>query len=210
MVIGITGSSGAGKSTVCEILKNKYGAKIINADKIAKDLSQKGTAYLAEIVRKFGQEILLENGELNRRKLAEIIYHNEEKRELLNNCTFKYICKEIEKQIKDYTNSYKNEKLNNYENLLKNNELIIAIDAPLLFEANAQDICDITIAVISQNKEDQINRIIKRDNINRSHAIARINAQKSNDFYKNKCNYTIINDNKLLDLESQIDNILKK
>ena len=210
MVIGITGSSGAGKSTVCEILQRKYRAKIISADKIAKNLSQKETAYLAEIVKKFGQEILLENGELNRRKLADIIYNNEEKRETLNNCTFKYICKKMEKQIKEYTDIYKKEKLNNCVNSLKNNELIIAIDAPLLFEANAQNMCDITIAVISQNKEAQINRIIKRDNIDKSHAIARLNAQKSNEFYINKCNYTIINDNKLLDLETQIDNILRK
>ncbi len=210
MVIGITGSSGAGKSTVCEILQRKYKAKIISADKIAKNLSQKETAYLTEIVKNFGQEILLENGELNRRKLADIIYNSEEKREILNNCTFKYICKEIEKQIKEYTDIYKKEKLNNCVYSLKNNELIIAIDAPLLFEANAQNMCNITIAVISQNKETQINRIINRDNIDKSHAIARINAQKSNDFYINKCNYTIINDNKLLDLETQIDYILKK
>ena len=79
MIIGITGNSGAGKSTVCEILQKRYEAKIINADKIAKELSKKGTSYLAEIVKKFGQEILLENGELNRRKLADIIYHNRKK-----------------------------------------------------------------------------------------------------------------------------------
>ena len=73
MIIGITGSSGAGKSTVCEILKNEYHVKVINADKIAKELSKKGTLYLLEIVEKFGEEILLENEELNRKKLANIV-----------------------------------------------------------------------------------------------------------------------------------------
>ena len=208
MIIGITGSSGAGKSTICEILQRKYEANIISADKIAKELSQKGTNYLAEIVKNFGQEILLENGELNRRKLADIIYYNEEKRQILNNCTLKYISKEIEKQIKEHTNNY-NEKLNNGEYSKNKATLLIAIDAPLLFEANLENLCDITIAVISKNKDAQINRIIKRDNIDRSHAIARINAQKSNEFYINKCNYTVINDDKALDLEKQIDNILK-
>ena len=53
MIIGITGSSGAGKSTVCEILQNKYNAKVINADKISKQLSKKGTDYLKEIVEQF-------------------------------------------------------------------------------------------------------------------------------------------------------------
>ena len=84
MIIGITGSSGAGKSTVCELLQKLYHAKIISADKIAKELSQKGTAYLAQIVEKFGNHILLEDGELNRKALANIIYQNEEKRRLLS------------------------------------------------------------------------------------------------------------------------------
>ena len=57
MVIGITGSSGAGKSTVCEILEKKYDSKTITADKIARELSKKGTEYLNEIVEKFGNYI---------------------------------------------------------------------------------------------------------------------------------------------------------
>ena len=74
MILGITGSSGAGKSTVCEILEKDYHAKVINADKIAKKLSKKGTEYLSKIAQNFGTDILLENGELNRKKLADIIY----------------------------------------------------------------------------------------------------------------------------------------
>ena len=91
MILGITGSSGAGKSTVCEILERKYSSQTINADKISKQLSKQGTNYLHEIVQKFGNDILLENGELNRKKLANIIYSNSTKRNELNNITFKYI-----------------------------------------------------------------------------------------------------------------------
>ena len=80
----------------------------------------------------------------------------------------------------------------------------------MLFEAKLEKICNITIAVISKNKEAQINRIMKRDGIEKSHATARINAQKSNEFYTNKCTYTIINDDKVLDLESQVNNIFRK
>ena len=144
MIIGITGSSGAGKSTICEILQEKYNAKIITADKIAKELSQKGTKYLQKIVEQFGQEILLENGELNRKKLANIIYYNSQKREELNNCTLKYICEEIKKQIDEYINNYKG------SNESETKKLIIAIDAPLLFESNLDKICDAVVGVIAK------------------------------------------------------------
>lgn len=192
MILGITGSSGAGKSTVCEILEKKYHAKIINADKIAKKLSQKGTEYLAKIVQNFGIDILLANGELNRRKLADIIYQDSQKRELLNKCTFQYIKKEIEKQIQEAQ------------------EELIAIDAPLLFEAKLEEFCNFTIAVIAKNKEIQLQRIMKRDGIEEAHAKQRIAAQPENEYYISKCDYQIINDNKLEDMEAQIDRTIKK
>ena len=187
MILGITGSSGAGKSTVCEILERKYSSQTINADKIAKQLSKQGTNYLQEIIQNFGDDILLEDGELNRRKLANIIYSNPEKRDELNNITFKYIKNEIKEQI------------------AKSNNNIIAIDAPLLLEANLQEICDKTIAVISEDRNLQIKRIIKRDNIDKEHAIARLNAQHPNEFYIQKSDNTLINDETL---EQQIEKLL--
>ena len=187
MILGITGSSGAGKSTVCEILERKYNSQTINADKIAKQLSKQGTSYLQEIVQNFGNDILLQNGELDRKKLANIIYSNSDKRDELNNITFKYIKNEIKDQIKKSDNN------------------IIAIDAPLLLEANLQEICDKTIAVISEDRGLQIQRIIKRDNIDREHAIARLNAQHSNEFYMQNCDDTIINNDTL---EKQIEKLL--
>ena len=122
MIIGITGSSGAGKSTVAEILENQYHAKTIMADKIAKTLSKKGSHYLNEIVENFGTCILQSNGELNRKKLANLIYHNVEKRNTLNSCTLKYIVQEIKEEIQNLKRE------NTYQ--------LIALDAPLLFEAN--------------------------------------------------------------------------
>ena len=75
-IIGVTGSSGAGKDTLCEILENKYEAEIVDADKIAKELSKKGTMYLQSIVESFGSGIVDRKGELNRKKLASIIYED--------------------------------------------------------------------------------------------------------------------------------------
>lgn len=188
MILGITGSSGAGKSKVCEILEAKYKSQTINTDKIAKQLSKPGTEYLKEIILEFGKNILLQNGELDRKKLANIIYSDSDKRNKLNNITFKYIKKETEQQIEKSKNS------------------IIAIDAPLLIEAKMQYLCDKTIAVVSEDKNIQIQRIIERDNIDKEHAIARLNAQHSNEFYIQNCDYTLINDKTL---EEQIDKIVK-
>ncbi len=192
MIIGITGSSGAGKSTVCEILKNKYNARIIDADKISKELSRKGTVYLEEIVEKFGKGILLKNGELDRKKLAKIIYGSEEKREILNNCTLKYIKEKIEQEL---------QKLDN--------EKIIAIDAPLLFEAKLDSMCEFVIAVISDNIGLQIERIIKRDGITKEQAIARLKAQKTNEFYTTRSKYVIVNNGKIQEVEKKLDKIIK-
>ena len=155
MIIGITGSSGAGKSTICEILQKEYNVKIINADKIAKRLSCKGTSYINEIIEKFGKDIVDEKGELKRKKLAQIIYNNSDKRKELNNCTFKYIKKEIEEEIKE----------------IEKDEIII-IDAPLLFECGLDKLCDKVIGVISK-RDLQIERIIARDNIDYNQAESR-------------------------------------
>lgn len=191
MIIGITGSSGSGKSTICKMLAKDYNVKVINADKIAKKLSQKGSSYIIDIIKTFGKDIVNEDGELKRKKLAEIIYSNSQKREALNKCTFKYIKAEINKQIKK----------------VKDNTTIL-IDAPLLFEAELDKICDKVIGVIS-DKELQVERIVARDNISYEQAEKRLAAQKSNEFYIKKCDMIIKNDN-YIDIEKSIEQIANK
>lgn len=190
MIIGITGSSGAGKSTVCEMLEAYYKVTIINADKVARKLSKRGTNYVIDIISKFGKSIVDENGELKRKKLAEIIYNNPKKREELNKCTFKYIKKEIERQIK------------------KSQTDTIIIDAPLLFESELNKVCDKVIGVIS-NRELQIERIVARDDIDYENAEKRINAQQTNGFYMDKCDAIIENNNNLKSIKENVEKLAK-
>ena len=192
MVIGITGSSGAGKSTICEILERDYNVKIINADKIARRLSKKGTNYVVDIIKVFGKDIVDEEGELKRRKLAEIIYSNDEMRKKLNNCTFKYIKKEIEKQINKLSS-----------------DIVAIIDAPLLFESGLNKVCDKIIGVIS-NRELQLDRIVARDNIDFEDAEKRLNSQQSNEFYIKNCDDIIENNNNFLSIENNVEKIANK
>lgn len=187
MVIGMTGSSGAGKSTICDILKRKYNVKVIDADEIARKLSKKGTNYINDIVSKFGNEIIDEEGELKRKKLAEIIYTNAQKRQELNECTFKYIKEEIKREIKDEKETY-------------------IIDAPLLYECGLDEICDKVIGVISK-RELQLDRIVARDNIDYESAEKRLQAQESNEFYIQRCDKIIENNDDLGYIEKHVDEI---
>lgn len=191
-IIGITGSSGAGKSTICDIIEKEYKVRIINADKIARKLSKKSTRYVEEIRQKFGNDIIDEQGELKRKKLAELIYSDSEKRKELNNCTLKYIKEEIQKQIED-----------------EKEVSVVVIDAPLLFESNLNEICHIVIGVISK-KELQIERIVARDNIDYEHAEKRINAQATNEEYIEKCDEIIENNNNLTEIEEIVRKIADK
>ncbi len=156
-------------------------------------MSIKGTNYIDEIQKEFGEDILDEDGNLRRKQLAEIIYSDEQKREKLNNCTFKYIRKEIEKQIEN----------------LKNQNITVIIDAPLLFECKLDELCTTVIGVIS-NKKLQIERIIARDNIEYEHAEKRLGAQQENTFYIDRCDEIIANDNDLKEIQRYAQQIAKK
>lgn len=190
-IIGITGSSGSGKSTVCEILNEKYNVKIIDADKIAKELLMVGTEYYKDVVSKFGTEITNDVGEIDRKKLANLIYNDDAKRKMLNNSTFYYVVEEIKTRVKE------------------TNNIDIIIDAPLLFESKLDNICNLTIGVISKESV-QIDRIVKRDSITKEQAYRRLKAQQTNEFYISKCTEIISNDNKHIEAEKQIEKIAKK
>ena len=191
-IIGVTGSSGSGKTTVCKILKENYNAYIMDADEIAKRLSKKGSMYLKSIIDYFGDDIIDNRGELKRKELANIIYENEEKREQLNKLTFIYVVDEIKKNI----------------NQLKGKEMIV-IDAPLLFESNLNQICDMVIGVIA-NEEEKIERMLDRDHITEEIAKKRLAIQKDNEFIQENADYIIENNANLEQLKEEIAKIKLK
>lgn len=187
MIIGITGSSGSGKSLVSELLSKRLNANLICADEIVKKMQIKGNRYLEEIIHVFGKEILLPSGELDRNKLAIIVFQDSEKKQKLDKLTEKYVVEEVKQQIQ--TQSDKN----------------TIIDAPLLIETKLNDYCDIVIAVIS-NKNLQIERICKRDKIDEAYAKLRLNAQQDNEFYIEHADYVI--ENYEGDLEEKVEKLL--
>lgn len=173
-VIGVTGSSGSGKSTVSKIIQKELNAKLIVADEIVKKMQEPGEEYFEKTIELLGSKYLNRDGKLNRRKVADLIFRDEEKREEINELTKKYIVTEIIRQIENSTSEY------------------IVIDVPLLVESGLNKICNIVIGVIS-NFEEQIKRICFRDNIAKEEAIIRLNIQPNNDFYKKNVDYIVEN-----------------
>ena len=194
-VIGITGPSGAGKTTLTSILKENYNTYSIDADEVARKLSSDNkTEYFKEMVKLFGKEVVNTDKSLDRKKIASIIYNNQEKRRKLNKLTFYYVVNNINEQIeKETTNDYQ----------------FIAIDVPLLYEAKMEKICDIVIAVVAEDEE-KILRICKRDNISKEIAKKRLEIQNNNEFFVKKADFVIHNDGSIENLEKSLKEIIEK
>lgn len=175
-VIGITGNSGSGKTTATKILKRLFDAEVIDADKVVRELSVPGTKYLDAIKEKFGESVFLEDGILNRKTLAEKIYNSKEDLEVLNGLTFKYVVEEIKFRIEESKSE------------------IIVLDAPLLFESGLNENCTAVIGLTAPF-ELKVERIVKRDGISEETAYSRINIQAKDEFYLNKADVVIENDN---------------
>ena len=170
IIIGLTGPTGSGKSSVSAAAE-KFGLKVIDCDKTARKATEKGTEGLKAITKAFGSEILNPDGTLNRKALAALAFKNRESTELLNKTILPYIVELV-----------KNETVG-HDTLL---------DAPTLFESGINEICDKTIAVLA-DREIRLKRITARDNLTLNEAKTRINAGKHEWFYKENADYIIYN-----------------
>lgn len=170
--IGLTGPTGAGKSTAAKFFRDK-GAFVIDCDVLAREIVMPGKKAWKEIVDYFGADILLQDGTLDRKKLGSIVFSDHQKRLVLNRITHKYITEELMKR-------------------LERTEGIAIIDAPLLFEAGLEALCDVVV-VVTAKEEIRQKRIIKRDQMSQEAAIQRIAAQKSNRDYEEKADYILEN-----------------
>lgn len=180
-VIGLTGQSGAGKTTVCRVFEEK-GFAIINADKIARQIMEKGMPCLAELTECFGNDILQEDGALNRQKLADIVFSDKEKLKQLNAISYPYITSEI---------------LNKIKKLSDEKCKYVLLDAPTLFESRADDFCNLIISVTATEKN-RTARIAQRDGITAEQIKKRFSSQHTERFFINHSDF-IIKNNKSVD-----------
>jgi len=180
MVIGLTGQTGAGKSTVSRIFSDN-GFAVINADNIARKVVEKGSKCLEEIADFFGKGVVTEDKTLDRKALAGIVFSDKTKLETLNTIIYPYITGEILRRIRECS---------------ENGEKLILLDAPTLFESRADDFCEIIISVLA-DPEVRKKRIIVRDGLTPDQAQKRMNSQLDEDFFESHSDYIIHNNGKL-------------
>ncbi len=180
--VGLTGPTGAGKSYVCEIFRQK-GSKIIDCDKIAHELTAKNAPILTELASEFGEDVV-KNGELDRKLLASRAFDTKEHTKKLNSILHPAIVEKCKEEAQGLT----------------------VLDASQLFEANMQNDCYNVIGVLA-DEDVRIKRIIARDNITEQQAKLRMSAQFDNDYFIDNCDYIIYNNGE--DIAAQTDNILE-
>lgn len=175
-VIGLTGTIGSGKSTVSNYLRQR-GYRIVDADQIAKRVTQKNQRGYRRVVASFSERVLDENQEIDRKKLSDIIFQDTAKRELLNDILHPIILEEIRLEIQHYRDL---------------GERQIFLDAPLLIECGLQALTD-KIIVVRANNEILIQRISKRDLISAEKAQSIIKAQMSTQEKEKAADYIVDN-----------------
>ena len=191
IVLGLTGQTGAGKSTLCQYLQQK-GCAVIDADQVARNVVEKGSACIADIVLEFGVEYLTVDGNLNRRKLGESVFTDKAKLKKLNDIMFPYIINNIKDKIAEAKEAA---------------DGIILLDAPTLFESGCDKFCDKVISVIA-SQDVRCHRIIERDGLSEEEAMHRITAQHSDAFYTERSWMVLQNNSDVEALKQQADHML--
>ncbi|MEQ8957804.1 MAG: dephospho-CoA kinase [Coleofasciculus sp. C2-GNP5-27] len=157
-IIGLTGGIGTGKTTVSNYLADTYQLPILDADIYARDAVRPGSPVLNRIITRYGSEVQLADGTLNRKRLGEIVFPNPKERQWLEQQIHPYVRDRIESQL----------------NILESPTVVLVI--PLLFEANMTDLVT-EIWVVSCPQDQQIQRIRERDRLSVEQAQSRLDSQ---------------------------------
>ena len=174
MIIGITGGSGCGKTTLLKVVREMGGA-VLDCDAIYHELLQTDKGMLAAIETRFPGTV--ENGQLQRKKLGQIVFSDEQALLDLNRITHAAVKREVLRR-------------------LETRPELAAIDAIGLFEGDLAELCHVTVAVTAP-RDARIRRLMDRDGISREYAEKRIDAQHSDAWFREKCGYVLENDGKL-------------
>ena len=190
-VIGLTGQTGAGKSTVRELFKAK-GATVIDADAVYHDIVDNDLSCLTDIVEHFSCIVLNDKGKLNRKALGRIVFSDQKELAVLNKIMFTYIVSAIKGKVTAYEHA---------------GARMIVIDGATLIESGCSKMCSVLISVTAE-EETRLTRIIHRDGISKRDAVRRVSAQHPEEFYIEASDYVIKNNGTPGDLEREAERVL--
>ena len=192
-IIGLTGPTGSGKSTVAKLLQEKDFAAI-DCDLVAREVVEKGSPLLEVLCEAFGSDILLSDGSLDRKALAKKAFCDQESTELLNSIMLPFIAERINERLM----------------LLADDGVeVTVLDAPTLFESGLDSECDAVVAVLC-DREIRKQRIIARDGLTEEQAETRLNASKPDAFYKEKTKHIVFGDGTVDKTRSAVEKILEE
>jgi dephospho-CoA kinase len=192
IVIGITGPTGAGKTTVLNVLRELGGA-VADCDGVYHELLSTSVPMREELAARFGPGIFDENGDLRRRELGAIVFGDPDALADLNAITHRHIVSELERRIAQAEGE---------------GRPAIALDAVALLESGAGTLCGTTIAVTAP-EELRVGRIMAREGIGEDYARARVKAQKPSAWFEERCAHTLRNDGEKASLEEQARELFK-
>ncbi len=175
--IGLTGNVGSGKSTVARIWKAERGALLIDADQIGRSVVQPGSRCMARLVQRFGKEILLPDGSLNRRRMAEIAFSDKENLEALNSIVHPKIIRKINDQLQEARSQGAG---------------AVVVDAALILEFGFERCLDVVVAVDAP-REIKIERMLAKGKISRETLEQMLEVQLPPQELKEKADYVLDN-----------------
>ena len=187
-ILGITGQTGAGKSTLHSVAEEK-GFYVIDCDKVAHSVLDQNEQLKAALHKAFG-DVLTDN-KIDRKKLAAKAFSTKENTELLNKTTLPFITNEINSIIERAESEY------------------IMLDAPTLYESGADKLCSFVVALLA-GEEIRKARIIERDNITEEAAELRLSAAKKDEFYISRANKVIYNNGSIEEYKQSFKAILEE
>lgn len=191
-ILGLTGGIATGKSTVSQYFFEK-GFPVVDADVVARRVVEPGTEGLEKIKGYFGPEIVQTDGTLNREKLGAIIFADATKREALNAILSTLIRRTITEDVAEFVND---------------NQPLIILDIPLLYEASYEAQCD-AVMVVYTSEAVQLERLMARNGLTETEALARIKSQEPIEDKKKRADIVIDNNGTLDQTYEQVESWLK-
>ena len=194
-VIGLTGPTGSGKGAVGELLQLR-GIPVLDTDQTYHSIVSGESECVGELASRFGGEVRTENGALDRKKLASIVFCGGEEQVIrcrdLNAITHKYVLREVRVWLACCR---------------ARGASVAVVDAPMLFESGFHRECTAVLSVVAE-ADVRLARICERDGISQERALERIRAQKDVSFYKENSDYVIENSGTLGELEARVEDFL--